>query len=233
MKNFTAPQRLPYTVQPLYKGHPIWWPFKRGGLSWGVKYTWFVENGAWKWTKFCNFSETFLAFPGVPPYVHLPRSVTALQWRHNGSDNVSNHQPHDCLLNRYSDADKKNIKAPRHWPLCGEFTGDQWILCTNGQLRGKCFHMMTSSWPNVSCLHQDWESEVGHSDPILVKFEPNMLGNPLFIYQLSSWIPQAPWTTRWINMGSRDSQNKCLYQCDKTFEQVLSISCKNGWEGEP
>ena len=24
----------------------------------------------------------------------------ALQWRHNGRDGVSNHQPHDCLLNR-------------------------------------------------------------------------------------------------------------------------------------
>ena len=24
-----------------------------------------------------------------------------LQWRHNGRDGVSNHQPHDCLLNRY------------------------------------------------------------------------------------------------------------------------------------
>ena len=23
----------------------------------------------------------------------------------------------------YSDADQKNIKGPRHWPLCGEFTG--------------------------------------------------------------------------------------------------------------
>ena len=23
----------------------------------------------------------------------------------------------------YSDADQRNIKAPRHWPLCGEFTG--------------------------------------------------------------------------------------------------------------
>ena len=23
----------------------------------------------------------------------------------------------------YSDADQVNIKAPRHWPLCGEFTG--------------------------------------------------------------------------------------------------------------
>ena len=34
----------------------------------------------------------------------------------------------------YSGADlKKNIKDPRHWPLCGEFTGDRWILRTNGQ----------------------------------------------------------------------------------------------------
>ena len=28
------------------------------------------------------------------------RHHTALQWRHNGRDGVSNHQPHDCLLNR-------------------------------------------------------------------------------------------------------------------------------------
>ena len=28
---------------------------------------------------------------------------------------------------------KENIKAPRHWPLCGEFTDDRWILGTNGQ----------------------------------------------------------------------------------------------------
>ena len=46
----------------------------------------------------------------------------------------------------YSDADQRNIKAPRHWPFCGEFTGDRWIPRTNGQLRGKCFHLMTSSW---------------------------------------------------------------------------------------
>ena len=40
---------------------------------------------------------------------------------------------------------KENIKAPRHWPLCGEFTGDRWIPRTKGQWRGKCFHLMTSS----------------------------------------------------------------------------------------
>ena len=33
----------------------------------------------------------------------------------------------------YSGADQKIIKAPRHWPLCGEFTGPRWIPRTKGQ----------------------------------------------------------------------------------------------------
>ena len=34
--------------------------------------------------------------------------------------------------------------------LCdGESTGDRWILLTMGQLRGKCFHLMTSSRETV------------------------------------------------------------------------------------
>ena len=70
----------------------------------------------------------------------------SLRWRHNGRDSVSNHQPHHCLLNRVLTLIKENIKAPRHWPFCGEFTGDRWIPRTNGQERGKCFHLMTSSW---------------------------------------------------------------------------------------
>ena len=32
-----------------------------------------------------------------------------------------------------SGTDKKTIKAPGHWPSCGEFTGDRWIPRTNGQ----------------------------------------------------------------------------------------------------
>ena len=32
-----------------------------------------------------------------------------------------------------SGADKKNIKAPRHWPLWGEFTVDRWIPRTKDQ----------------------------------------------------------------------------------------------------
>ena len=46
----------------------------------------------------------------------------------------------------YSGQIKENTKAPRHWPLCGEFTVDRWIPRTKGQQRRKCFHLMTSSW---------------------------------------------------------------------------------------
>ena len=40
---------------------------------------------------------------------------------------------------------KGNIKAPRPWPLYGEFTSDRWIPRTRCQSRAKCFHLMTSS----------------------------------------------------------------------------------------
>ena len=73
-------------------------------------------------------------------------TLISLQWRHNERDGVSNHQPHDCLLNRIFKAqNKENIKAPRLWPLSGEFIEDRWIPRTKGQSRGKCFHLMTSS----------------------------------------------------------------------------------------
>ena len=38
------------------------------------------------------------------------------------------------------------------WPLWGEFTGDRWIPRINGQWRGKCFHLMTSScYEKIGC----------------------------------------------------------------------------------
>ena len=64
-----------------------------------------------------NIGELTFQAPGL--YVRLP-----LHWRHNDHDDVSNHQPHGCLLNLFIETQiKENIKAPRHRPLCGEFTG--------------------------------------------------------------------------------------------------------------
>ena len=35
----------------------------------------------------------------------------SLQWRHNGRDGVSNHQPHDCLPNVYSGANQRKHQS--------------------------------------------------------------------------------------------------------------------------
>ena len=42
----------------------------------------------------------------------------SLQWRHNGHDNVSNHQPHDCLLIRLFRRRSKKISKLRVTGLC-------------------------------------------------------------------------------------------------------------------
>ena len=71
--------------------------------------------------------------------------TSSLQWRHNGRDSIKSPASRFFTQPFIQTQIKENIKAPRHWPLCGEFTGGRWIPRTNGQLRGKCFHLMTSS----------------------------------------------------------------------------------------
>ena len=46
------------------------------------------------------------------------QSMIALQWRHNGPDGVSNHQPHDCLLNRFFSRTSKKISKLRVTGFC-------------------------------------------------------------------------------------------------------------------
>ena len=41
-----------------------------------------------------------------------------LRWRHNGHDSVSNHQPHDCLLNRLFRRRSKKTSKLRVTGLC-------------------------------------------------------------------------------------------------------------------
>ena len=53
-----------------------------------------------------------------------------LLWRHNGRDGVSSR----LITQPFIQAQiKENTKAPRRWPLWGEFTGDLWIPRTKGQ----------------------------------------------------------------------------------------------------
>ena len=69
---------------------------------------------------------------------HLPvyPYLSSLQWHHNECDDVSDHQPHDCLLNRlFRRKSKKTLKL-HVTGLCvvnSPVTGDQWIPLTKGQ----------------------------------------------------------------------------------------------------
>ena len=44
----------------------------------------------------------------------------SLQWRHNGRNGVSNHQPHHCLLNRLFGSRSKKTSKLRVTGLCAE-----------------------------------------------------------------------------------------------------------------
>ena len=63
-----------------------------------------------------------------------------LQWRHNGHDGVSNHQPHHCLLNRLFGRRSKNTPKLRVTGLCAG----------NSPWTGEFPAQMTSNAENVS-----------------------------------------------------------------------------------
>ena len=82
----------------------------------------------------------------IQPFGAALISNETLQWRHNRRDSVSNHQPHDCFLNRLFRHRKKTskLRVTGLWegnsPVTGEFPAQ---MASN---RGKCFLLMTSSW---------------------------------------------------------------------------------------
>ena len=47
----------------------------------------------------------------------------------------------------YSDADQRKHQSSASLAFVWGIHRDRWIPRTKGQLRGKCFHLMTSSWP--------------------------------------------------------------------------------------
>ena len=60
---------------------------------------------------------------------------------------------------------KENSKAPRHWPLWGESTGDRWIPLTKGQ-----WHSKVSIW----WRHHDWWHYRQADIYLLTQVSPNI-----------------------------------------------------------
>ena len=63
---------------------------------------------------------------------------------------------------------KKNIKTPRHWPLCGEVTGDRWIPRTKASIKenvpiswrhhgAREVLKVWDPWLNISNCSENWQ----------------------------------------------------------------------------
>ena len=76
--------------------------------------------------------------------------TSSLQWRHNGRDSVSNHQPHDCLLNRLFGRRSKKTRKLRVTGLCAG----------NSPGTGKFPTQMASNAKNVSIWWRHHDSSV-------------------------------------------------------------------------
>ena len=87
---------------------------------------------------------------------------TPLQWRPSERDGVSNHRRFDCLLNRLFRRRWKKIKAPRHWPLWGEFPAQRPSNAEKREINGSLFFLRWSLIPCTnSAFRNDWKC--GHS----------------------------------------------------------------------
>ena len=63
----------------------------------------------------------------------------------------------------YSDADRRKHQSSASLAFVWGIHRDRWIPRTKGQLRGKCFHLMTSSWKHLS-YEALWYDSTGKND---------------------------------------------------------------------
>ena len=93
------------------------------------------------------------------------RTPVTLQWRHNGRDGVSSHQPHDCLLNRLFRHKWKKTSKLRVTGLCagnspvtGEFPTQKAGNAENVSIwwRHHEFNAIQNEWLRKSCDSLQW-----------------------------------------------------------------------------
>ena len=110
----------------------------------------------------------------------------SLQWRHNGRDNVSNYQPHDCLFNRlFKRKSKKTLKL--------RVTG----LCAgNSPVTGEFPAQMASNAENVSIW---WRHHVLLLNKMLCELLISCKVNHLQATGLDAWASRVKCPARFVS----------------------------------
>ena len=118
----------------------------------------------------------------------MSNSRRSLRWRHNGRDSVSNHQPHDCLLNRLFRRRSKKTSKFRATGLCAG----------NSPVAGEFPAQMASYAENVSIWwrHHVKKSSCKQKGHQLFEFSKQKAKNYVEVWSwvvwvLASWFDQA------------------------------------------
>ena len=129
-----------YHIEAEYKWPPFCRHFLMHFLEWKVFYF------DWNITELS--CKDFIGYRG------------ALQWRHNGRDGVSNHQPHDCFLNRlFRRRSKKTSKlcvtglCEGNSPVTGEFPTQRASNAENVSIRWRHHTLIITSKPTRNDHH--------------------------------------------------------------------------------
>ena len=132
--------------------------------------------------------------------------TSALQWRHSGRDSVSNHQPHDYLLNRLF---RRRSKKPSKLRVIGLCAG-------NSPETGEFPALMASNAENVSIWwrHHVYSNVSFH--PVIVIMLVSCLGSPGYEHDFFIII---------ISYFSSISLS-CLTRCRKSPETQLYVQQK-------
>ena len=154
-------------------------------------------------------SHKALAVGNLIPSAWSP--LMTLQWRHNGRDSVSNHQPHDCLLNLlYRRRSKKTsilvILTRKMFPFDD-------VIMTNKDLQGSTLTVVRLGIPSSFCCRTTWTYVYGCP---LVKLR-----------KLINWILlDRTFINDWVKQKLRSESIKtCDLQCTRSCKFYLFHLC--------
>ena len=108
------------------------------------------KRGQCKWARKCL---SFHYMVATDSHIYTLNHCEALQWRHNERDGVSNHQPHDCLLNRlfrYRSKKTSKIRVTGHCEgnssVTGEFRAQRARNAENTSIRWRHHGISAMIW---------------------------------------------------------------------------------------
>ena len=149
-----------------------------------------------------------------PTALNTPTQASGicLQWRHNGRDGVSNHQPHDCLLNRLSWCRSKKTSKLRATGLCegnspgiGEFPAQKASKAGNVSIWWRHYECKWCSGPHHDNAFRN-TGNLGWYPPVIYEFPLRRTSNSEFWYFLWCHPEQAVEETVECKTGTNHCQ---------------------------